>query len=261
MPRFSANLGFLFTEYPLLDRFKAAAAAGFKAVEAHFPYDIPPANMKAELDRHGLVMLGINTSRGNPSAGEFGLAALPGREAEFQAACDQAIAYQTAIGGTAVHCMAGIVAPQLRHGANEVYVRNIALASRKAARHGVSLLLEPINHRDHPDYFLHSVEHAADVIARVGEANVRIMFDCYHVQILQGDIIRRIEKHLPLIGHVQIAGVPARAEPDDGELNYPSICAALDAMGYSGWVGAEYKPRGRTGDGLGWGKAYGIRCV
>lgn len=258
MPRFSANLGFLFTERPLLERFGAAAACGFKAVEAHFPYDLAPAVVKAELDRHGLIMLGINTVRGNAEAGEFGLAALPGREAEFQAAIDQAIAYQAAIGGNAVHAMAGIVRPQAQDAAAEVYARNMTLAADKAAPHGLTILIEPINHRDHPGYFLCRIEQAADLILRLGRPNVKIMFDCYHLQILQGDLIKRMEAHLPLIGHVQVAGVPARAEPDSGEVNYPAIYEALDRLGYTGWIGAEYKPRARTEDGLAWALPFGI---
>jgi len=250
MPRFAANLSMLFTERPLVERFAAAAAAGFAAVEVQVPYEVPASAVKAEIDRNGLVMLGLNTARGQP--GEFGLAAVPGREAEFAELFRQALEYAAAIGAAAVHCLSGVVPPEKRPAADETFVANLARAAAAAAAKNVTLLIEPINIRDRPDYFLNRVEHAADVIARVGRPNVKIQFDCYHVQIMQGDLIRRIERHLPLIGHVQIASVPSRAEPDEGEINYPAVWAALDAMGYRGWIAAEYQPRGRTEDGLKW---------
>ncbi len=250
MPRFAANFGYLFTERPLIERFGAAAAAGFKAVEQQLPYDVPPATLKAELSRHGLTQLGINLPMGGP--GEFGLTAVPGREKDFEAAFRQALDYAAAIGGSAIHCLAGVVSPDRRPAAETTFVANLTRAADQAAARNITLLIEPINRRDRPDYFLSHVEHAADVIAKVGRPNVRIQFDCYHVQIMQGDLIRRIEQHLPLIGHVQVAAVPSRNEPDGGEVNYPAIFQALDAVGYAGWVAAEYRPRGRTEDGLGW---------
>ncbi|MGA2126065.1 MAG: TIM barrel protein [Xanthobacteraceae bacterium] len=250
MPRFAANFGFLFTERPLIERFGAAAAAGFRAVEQQLPYAVPAVAVKAELERHGLTQLGINMPMGQ--ADEFGLTALPGRERDFDAAFRQALDYVVAIGGSAIHCLAGVVPPERRPAANATFASNLGRAATAAAQHGITLLIEPLNRRDRPDYFLSNVEHAADVIARVGRPNVKIQFDCYHVQIMQGDLIRRIERHLPLIGHVQIAAVPSRGEPDGGEVNYPAIFAALDEAGYTGWVAAEYRPRGRTEDGLGW---------
>ncbi|HLN09465.1 MAG TPA: TIM barrel protein [Xanthobacteraceae bacterium] len=250
MPRLAANFGFLFTERPLIERFGAAAAAGFRAVEQQLPYAVPAAAVKAELDRHGLTQLGINMPMGQ--ADEFGLTALPGREREFDVAFRQALDYVGAIGGTAIHCLAGVVSPDRRPAADATFVSNLRRAADEAAPRNITLLIEPINRRDRPDYFLSYVEHAADVIAKVGRPNVRIQFDCYHVQIMQGDLIRRIERQLPLIGHVQIAAVPSRHEPDSGEVNYPAIFAALDQVGYTGWVAAEYRPRGRTEDGLGW---------
>jgi 2-dehydrotetronate isomerase len=254
MPRFAANLSMLFAERPLIERFAAAAAAGFAAVEVQAPYEVPASAVKAEIDRNGLVMLGLNTARGQPD--EFGLAAVPGREAEFAELFRQALDYAAAIGATAVHCLAGVVPPEKRPAADETFVANLMRAAEAAAAKNVTLLIEPINPRDRPDYFLSRVEHAADVIARVGRPNVKIQFDCYHVQIMQGDLIRRVERHLPLVGHVQIAAVPSRAEPDEGEVNYPAVCAALDAMGYRGWIAAEYQPRGRTEDGLAWMRRY-----
>jgi hydroxypyruvate isomerase len=254
MPRFAANLGHLFTERPLLERFGAAAAAGFTAVELQFPYEVAPAAVKAELARRGLVQLGINT----PQGPEFGLAALPGRERDFAAAFARALDYVTAIGGTAIHCMAGVVPASERPAAEQVFIANLARAAAEAAKANITLLIEPINPRDRPGYFLSHVEHAADLVGRIGAPNVRIQFDFYHNQIVGGDLIRRFEKYLPLIGHAQIAAVPTRGEPDEGEINYPAIFDAMERLGYAGWIGCEYKPRARTEDGLGWAIPYGI---
>jgi hydroxypyruvate isomerase len=256
MPRLAANLGYLFRERPLIERFAAAAACGFTAVEAQFPYEVPASAVRAELDRRGLKMLGINTARGRPD--EFGLAAVPRREREFLANFRQALDYITAIGGTAIHCLAGIVPPEQRPAAEATFVANLKGAATEAEKAGITLLIEPINPRDRPDYFLNRAEHAADILARVGKPNVRLQFDFYHAQILGGDLITRFKKHFPLVGHVQIAGVPTRAEPDQGEVNFPAVLAALDALGYAGFVAAEYLPAGRTEDGLGWARPYGI---
>jgi 2-dehydrotetronate isomerase len=256
MPRFAANLAYLFTERPLLERFGAAAAAGFTAVELQFPYDHAASAVKAEIDRHALTQLGVNTSFGRE--GEFGLAAVPGRERDFDRAFRQALDYVVAIGGRAIHCLAGKVPPEQRPAAEQVFIANLERAADLAGKNNITLLIEPINPRDRPDYFLTRVEHAADIVAKVGRPNVRIQFDFYHVQIVGGDLIRRFEKHLPVIGHVQIAGVPLRHEPNEGEVNYPAIFAALDHVGYSGWIGCEYRPRGRTEEGLGWARPYGV---
>ena len=256
MPRFAANLAFLFTERPLIERFGAAAAAGFSAVELLFPYNVAPSTVKAELARHGLTQLGVNTPFGRQ--GESGLAALPGREREWEDAFKLALDYVVAIGGSAIHCLAGCVALEQRPAAEAVFLRNLSRAAEDAARAGIILLIEPINPRDRPGYFLNRVEHAADIIGKVGSANLRIQFDFYHVQIVSGDLIRRFEAHLPLVGHVQIAAVPTRNEPDEGEVNYPEIFAVLDRLGYAGFIGCEYRPRGRTEDGLAWARPYGI---
>jgi 2-dehydrotetronate isomerase len=256
MPRFAANLAYLFTERPLPERIGAAAAAGFGAVEFQMPYDHAPNVLKAEIDRHGVAVLGLNTGSGR--AGEFGLAAVPGREQDFAPIFRQALDYIVAIGGRAIHCLAGVVPPEQRPAADATFVANLGRAADQAADKGITLLLEPLNARDRPGYFLSRVEHAADVIAKVGRPNVRLQFDCYHVQITQGDLIKRIEQFLPVIGHVQVAAVPTRHEPDEGEVNYPAIYETLDRVGYAGWVSCEYRPRGRTEDGLGWGRAYGI---
>ena len=254
MPRFAANLGHLFTERPLIERFGAAAAAGFAAVELQFPYDIAPSAVTAELKRHNLTQLGVNT----PQCPEFGLAALPGRERDWDAAFKRALDYVVAIGGSAVHCMTGTVPPEQRPAAETVFIKNLERAAADAAKANITLLIEPINPRDRPGYFLSHVEHAADVIAKVGAPNVRIQFDFYHVQIVSGDLLKRFEKFFPVIGHVQVAAVPTRGEPDEGEINYPAVFEAIDRSGYTGWIGCEYKPRTRTEDGLGWAKKYGV---
>jgi hydroxypyruvate isomerase len=256
MPRFAANLAYLFTERPFIERFAAAAAAGFTAVELQFPYDHAAAAVQAELARYRLAQLGINTPYGRD--GEFGLAAVPGRERDFEILFRQALDYVAAIGGRAIHCLAGKVPPEQRPAAERVFVANLGRAAALAAEKGITLLIEPINPRDRPDYFLTRVEHAADVVATVGRPNVKIQFDFYHVQIVGGDLIRRFETHLPLIGHVQIAGVPLRHEPDEGEVSYPAIFAMLDRVGYAGFVGCEYRPRARTEEGLGWARPYGV---
>jgi hydroxypyruvate isomerase len=254
MPRFAANLGHLFTERPLIERFGAAAAAGFSAVELQFPYELAPSAVTAELERHGLTQLGINT----PQCAEFGLAALPGRERDWEAAFARALDYVVAIGGRAIHCMTGCVPPEQRPAAETVFIRNLTRAAEQAAQQNITLLIEPINPRDRPGYFLSRVEQAADVIGKVGAPNVRIQFDFYHVQIVSGDLIKRFEKHLPVVGHVQVAAVPTRGEPDEGEINYPAVFEAIERLGYAGWIGCEYKPRTRTEDGLGWARRYGI---
>ena len=258
MPRFAANLAYLFTERPLIERFAAAAAAGFRAVELQFPYDHAPSAVKAELDRLGLTMLGLNTAPGRAAAGEFGVAAIPGREQEFAALFKQALDYITAIVGCQIHCLAGKVPPEQRPAAETTFIRNLARAADAAGEKNVTLLIEPINPRDRPDYFLTRVEHAADIIKKVERPNVRVQFDFYHAQIVGGDLVKRFEAHLPFVGHVQIAAVPSRHEPDEGEVNYPEIFAMLDRVGYATWIGCEYRPRGRTEEGLGWARGYGV---
>lgn len=252
MLRFSANLGFLWPERPLLARIDAAARAGFKAIEVHWPYDVPAEAVKAACGAGGLTPLGLNTIRGDATKGDFGLGALPGREADFAAAVDQSIAYCTAAGFRSIHALAGVVPADRRDDAKAVFAANLETAANKAADHGLTILLEPLNPRDAPGYFYSTVEEAADMMAMVGRPNVRLMFDCYHVGVAQGDVLRRLERHLPLIGHIQIAAVPSRTEPDEGELDYAAIFNALEGLGYDGWIGCEYKPRGDTDAGLDW---------
>lgn len=241
--KISANLGFLYTDRSLPDAIHAADADGFDAVECHFPYEFAAADVRTALHDTGLRMLGLNTVRGNVEQGDFGLSALPDRMHEARAAIEQAVEYAEAIGADNVHVMAGKTEGGNR--AEDVFRKNLAYACELAAPHGIGILIEPINHRNVPGYHLSMVEHAADVISDVAADNLRLMFDCYHVQIMQGDLIHRLEKHLPLIGHVQIAAVPDRGEPDSGEVHYASVLSALASMGYHAPVGAEYIPRGK----------------
>jgi hydroxypyruvate isomerase len=258
MPRFSANLGFLWQGMPLLDQIEAAARAGFRAVEMHWPYDTDPKAVRAACDRLGIAMLGVNTVKGDVAKGENGLGALPGREAEFQAAIDQAIAWQVEAGGKAIHAMAGIVRPADKPAATAVWVENLSIAADKAAAHGITLLLEPLSPRAAPGYFYSTLRGAGEIIARVAKPNVKIMFDVFHVGCAEGDVLTNLKAWWPHIGHVQIAAVPSRAEPDEGEIDFRAIFHALDAHGYDGWVGAEYRPRGDTDAGLGWTKTLGV---
>lgn len=257
MPRFSANLGFLWPDRPLLARIDAAAAAGFKAIELHWPYDTPAADVKAAVARHGMALLGINTVVGEPGK-DMGLGAVPGREQEFAAAIDQSIAYCLGSGAIAIHAMAGKVPPERLAEGREVLIANLKPAAQKAAAHGLTLLLEPLNQRDAPGYFYSTLEPAAEIIAAVGAPNLKLMFDCYHVGVSQGDILKRLERFMPLVGHIQIAAVPSRGEPDEGEIAYRAVFDEIDRLGYAGWVGAEYKPRAATDAGLGWVKTLGV---
>jgi 2-dehydrotetronate isomerase len=258
VPRFSANLGFLWPGQPLLDQIAAAARAGFRAIELHWPYDTPAAAVRDACARHGLTLLGINTVRGDVAAGENGLGALPGREAEFQAAVDQSLAFCRESGATSVHCMAGKVPTESRGNARATLLDNLRRASDKAQEAGVALLLEPLNPVDAPGYFYSTAQEGAEIIQALGRPNVRLMFDCYHVGRVGDDVIGSMERLMPVIGHIQIAAVPTRAEPDGGTLDYRPVFAAIDRLGYTGWTGVEYKPAGDTDAGLRWIKALGV---
>ena len=253
MPRFAANLSLMFCEMPFLDRFAAAAAAGFNAVEFQFPYAWPAHEIAARLQQHGLELAMFNAPPGDWEAGDRGLAIQPDRRGEFKAALGLALQYADLLHVPQLHVMAGVYQPGDDAGAaRRVYVENLRDAAQAAAAHGVGLLIEPLNLRDNPGYFLHTSAQAAAVIADVDAPNLRLQFDMYHTQISEGDIATRLEALFGLVGHVQVAGVPGRHEPDEGELNYPWLFRLLDAWGYAGHVGCEYRPRGRTTDGLGW---------
>lgn len=256
MPKFSANLGFLWTDRPLLDRISAAASAGFRAVELHWPYDVPAELVKKSCEKHGLELLGINTPVGDAANGDFGLAALPGRQLDFAESFHQAADYARQSGASSIHVMAGVVDQAADPDAANVFAENLTFAAGVAA--DLTLLLEPINQRDKPGYFYSTIAEAAALIGRVGAPNIRIMFDVYHVGVSEGDVLKRLEYHLPMIGHVQIAAVPSRAEPDEGEIAYGAIFTALDRLGYPSWIGCEYKPRSRTDEGLHWMDTFGV---
>lgn len=244
---FSANLGFLWADLPLPEAIRAAARAGFDAVECHWPYAVPAAEVRQALDETGLAMLGINTRRGG--AGENGLAALPGREPEARAAIDEALAYAVEIGCGSVHVMAGIAAGEA---AEATFHANLTHACENAAQLGLTVLIEPLNPHDAPGYFLNDADQAARIIGKIGHPALKLMFDCYHLQICGGDLLRRFERLLPLIGHVQIASVPDRGAPDHGELDCAEVLGGIGALGWARPIGAEYRPAGATDATLGW---------
>lgn len=259
MPRFAANLSMMFTEVDFLDRFGAAADAGFEAVEFLFPYDYPAEEIKARLDAHGLQVALFNMYPGDWAAGEKGLASLPGREEEFRASVDQALEYARALGCPKLHLMAGLADPgSADHRAR--YVEHVRYAADRAAAEGRLIVLEPLNPYNVPGYFLPSVAHVTDLLAEIDRPNVKLQFDLYHAQLTGGDITHQIERLAALTGHVQIASVPERHEPDRGELYYPYVLAVLDRVGYDGWVGCEYVPAAGTQAGLGWLEAYRQRA-
>lgn len=249
MVSFSANLGFLFTDRPLPDAIEAAARAGFDAVECHWPYETDAQDIRRALQKTGLPMLGINTLRGDVEKGENGLCALPGREREARESIDQAIDFARAIGAQAVHVMAGAASGRE---AEAVFFDNLGYAAAKAASHDLTLLLESLNRRDAPGYFLNCSRQAADLIARLERPEVKLMFDCYHIQIIEGDLFRRLVALMPIIGHIQFAGVPDRGEPDQGEVHYVNLLRHAVQLGYDKPFGAEYRPASDTEAGLGW---------
>jgi hydroxypyruvate isomerase len=251
MVRFAANLTMMFTEHAFLDRFAAAADAGFDAVEFLFPYEHPPEAIGTRLAQHGLTQALFNLPPGNWAAGERGLASLTGRIDEMVDGTARALEYAAATGVTRLHLMAGIGD---RHdpAAMARYRDAVVRTAETLAAHGIDLLLEPINGRDMPGYFLNDIDAAAAMIAELGIGNVRLQFDMYHCQIMHGDITMRLRDYIKMIGHVQVASVPSRNEPDGEEVNYPFLFDELDRLGYAGIVGCEYRPRGATRAGLGW---------
>jgi hydroxypyruvate isomerase len=254
MPRFSANLSFLFHEVPFLQRFGEAAHAGFRAVEFAFAYEYRLQEIVAEQRAHRLDVVLINAPPGDWQAGDRGLASVPGREHEFTASIAQALQYARALGCTNDHVMAG-VAPDdddERARRRRTYVRNLKQAASEAAAQGVTILIEPINPRDMPGYLLQTQEEAHAIRSEVGAHNLKVQMDCYHAQIVEGDLTEKLRRYLPHIGHVQIAGVPGRHEPDVGEVNYAWLFKVLDESKYEGYVGCEYRPANGTAAGLGW---------
>lgn len=259
MPRFAANLSMMFNEHPFLDRFDAAAKAGFAGVEFLFPYDYPAAELKQRLAANGLTQALFNMPPGDWAKGERGLAALPGRQAQFREGVKLALDYAVTLDCKLVHCMAGIVpagvAPVT---AAAVYAANLAWAAEQALAAGVKLAIEPINHRDMPGYYLNTQAQGAAIVEAIGRDRIGLQFDVYHCQTTEGDITKRMELHLPVIVHMQIADVPARNEPGTGEIGWPFVFRRMDELGYAGWVGLEYRPAGDTLAGLAWRKAYSV---
>jgi hydroxypyruvate isomerase len=255
MPRFAANLRMLYPQYDFLDRFAAAAADGFKAVEFLFPYDYSPQQLKQRLDDNGLVQALFNAPPGDWAAGERGTVSLPGRESEFREGFDRALEYAAVLGNDRIHVMAGLLPDEsLRARHHAVYLENLRHATAQAAKVGVTVLLEPINPRDMPGFFLSRQDQAHALCAEVGASNLKVQFDCYHCQIVEGDLSSKLRRDFAGIGHIQIAGVPDRHEPDMGELNYPNLFKLIDELGYTGWIGCEYRPKGDTSQGLAWMK-------
>jgi hydroxypyruvate isomerase len=253
MPKFAANLSMLFTELPFLDRFEAAAAAGFEGVEYLFPYEFEVDALASRLRRFGLEQVLHNLPAGDWANGERGIACLPGREEEFRDGIDRAVRYATALGCRQVNCLAGI-APEGtdRRLLQATLADNLRYAGARLGEAGIRLLIEPINTRDIPRFFLRTTRQARVLIEDGPIDNLQIQYDVYHMQIMEGDLARTIAANLDLIGHIQIADNPGRHEPGTGEINYPFLFGHLDAIGYRGWVGCEYKPKAATLDGLGW---------
>jgi hydroxypyruvate isomerase len=247
----------MFQEHPFGERFAAAASAGFAGVEFLFPYEHEPASVARWLQDAGLEQALFNLPPGDWAAGERGTASLPGREAEFRDGVALAIGYARALRCPTLHCMAGILPTEADRVARErTYLENLRHAAKACAAHGITLLIEPINSRDMPGYLLSRQDQARRVIEAVDEPNLRLQLDLYHCQIMEGDLTQHVRDFLPITGHVQVAGVPGRHEPDVGEINHAYLFDLLDGLGYAGWVGCEYRPRGRTEAGLGWFAPY-----
>ncbi|MEQ7919987.1 2-oxo-tetronate isomerase [Xanthomonas sp. WHRI 1810A] len=253
MPRFAANLSTLYPQHDFLDRFAAAAADGFSAIEFLFPYEYAAAQIRQRLDDHGLEQAMFNMPPGDFTKGERGIASLPGRESEFRSGFQKALEYAAVLGNDRIHAMAGLLPREdLRERHHAVYLENLRYATQEAAKVGITVLIEPINTRDIPGFFLNRQDQAHEVRKAVGADNLLVQLDCYHCQIVEGDVTSTLRRDFAGIGHIQIAGVPDRHEPDIGELNYPWLFEELDRLGYTGWVGCEYRPKGDTSAGLQW---------
>jgi hydroxypyruvate isomerase len=253
MLRFAANLSLMYNEHEFLDRFAAAASDGFKGVEFLFPYEHPAGEIRRRLDEHGLTQALFNAPPGNWAAGERGIASLPGREEEFRRSIATALEYVQVIGNQTLHVMAGLaVAGVDRNRQRALYMNNLAYAADEAAILGVTIVIEPINTRDIPGFFLNRQDEAQAICTELGKPNLKVQFDLYHCQIVEGDLATRLRRDMPNIGHIQIAGVPERHEPDTGEVNYGYLLGVIEELRYPGWIGCEYRPAGATSAGLGW---------
>lgn len=251
MTQFSANLGFFWTDLPLPSAIRAAHIAGFDAVECHWPYETKPELVNEALQETGLLMLGLNTTRGNHLNGDNGLCALPDRKVEARVSIDQAITYAVAIKCPKIHVMAGFTTG---HKAHETFIENLNYACGEAGKHNLTILIEPLNEYDAPGYFLRTTDQASKIISEIPQSNIKLMFDCYHVQLMEGNLTQKLTRLMPHIGHIQFAGVPNRGRPDLGEVNYGHIFRHLSSLGYTAPLGAEYKVAGSTEETLGWMK-------
>lgn len=257
MPRFAANISLLYPEHALVERIEAAARDGFAAVEVQFPYAVEATEFRRATDAAKVVAVLINAPVGDFAGGERGLAALPGHEAEFDASIERALDYARTTGAPRVHVMAGTPGAGVSHAeAVSTYERNMARACARLAPHGVTVMMEPLNSHDVPGYFMNGLPLAQSTLEHLATPGLALQFDIYHLQILHGDLIRHLRRHFGWIGHVQVAGVPDRNEPDIGEVNSVAVFRELDRLGYAGWVGCEYRPAdprpGGTSAGLGW---------
>ena len=253
MPKFAANLTMLFNEVPFLDRFERAAKAGFEAVEFLFPYAFAADDIKARLDANHLKLVLHNLPAGDWDAGERGIACLPGREDEFRVGVGKAIEYAKALGVPQLNCLAGKAPVGVDEALlRKTFVANLKFAAAELNKAGLRLLIEPINTFDIPGFYLSRTTQALDILDQVGAANAFVQYDIYHAQRMEGELAATMQKQLARIGHIQLADNPGRNEPGTGEINYPFLFAHLDRIGYSGWIGCEYKPKGETGAGLGW---------
>jgi hydroxypyruvate isomerase len=257
MPRFCANLTMLFTEVDFLERFEKAARAGFKGVECQFPYAWDRQELAERLDTHGLVQVLHNLPPGDWEAGERGIACIPGRESEFKEGVGRAVAYAQALKCPQLNCLAGLAPAGAPAGkVRETLVANLGFAAAALEREGIGLVVEALNRRDVPGFYLTRTQDALALIEEVGHPNLRLQYDVYHMQIMEGDLSRTIRAHVGKIAHIQVADTPGRHEPGTGEIDFSPLFAAIDAAGYRGWVGCEYRPAGRTEDGLGWVAPY-----
>ncbi len=262
MPKFCANLGFLFTEVPFLDRFAASAKAGFSAVEYSQPYDYPAAQLFEILQQNQLQQVLFNLPAGDWERGERGLACLPDRVHEFQNGVEHAISYARTLGNHLINCLAGVRPEHVPQAlAYETLVNNLRFAGAEMRKAGLTLVVEPINHFDMPGFLLNTSQDALNAIDATGDETIKLQYDIYHMQRMEGALSDTMSKVFARIAHIQCAGVPGRGEPDTGEINYRHIFSLLDALGYGGWVGAEYKPRTTTQAGLGWVQALGLRSL
>jgi 2-dehydrotetronate isomerase len=260
MLRFSANLGFLWSDLPLVDRIRAAARAGFGAVELHWPSGVDPALLRKTCRDEGVELLAFNSEAGDVRRGEFGLAALPRRQSDFAASIARAIAYAGAAGASAIHVLAGLSAEEHKADSHQTFIENMRLAAEAASVLKLTLLLEPMNTKDRPGYFYSTVDEVIAMLATIGRENVRLLFDVYHVAMTGTDVAAALRRTASSIGHIQLAGVPDRGEPDEGDVDFRTVFKTIKEIRYRGWVGCEYRPRTTPEAGLGWIETIGRRC-